>query len=167
MFDAIRSLYAELTGDVRQERRFSEDDYRLAAAALLVHLLAIDGTVSPREKTRLHTVLKYRFDLDEAQTEALVREATAAEGDAVDLYAFTRLLNRTLDDEGRRRVVEMMWELSYADGEVNEFEDNLIWRAADLLNVPSRERLALRREVGGAKAAAEPDGAEAEPASRS
>jgi len=163
--DAIRSFYAELTGDVRQGQRFEDGDYRLAAAALLVHLLAIDGEISPRERTRLHTVLKYRFNLDDTQTDALIRAATVVEGEAVDLYAYTQLLNRALDDEGRRRIVEMMWEMSYADGQVNEFEDNLIWRAADLLNVPSRERLALRREVGG-ESPASAQGVDPEPASR-
>jgi uncharacterized tellurite resistance protein B-like protein len=76
-----------------------------------------------------------------------VAEATAAEHEAVDLYHFTTLINRTLDEEGRRRVVEMMWEIVFADGRVSEFEDNLLWRAADLLGVSSRERIELRQLV--------------------
>ena len=40
-----------------------------------------------------------------------------------------------LDDEGRRRVVKMMWEIIYVDGDANEFENNIIWRAADLLGL--------------------------------
>jgi len=92
-------------------------------------------------------VIKRRFDLDEAATEELVAEATAAEHEAVDLYHFTTLINRTLDEEGRRRVVEMMWEIVFADGRVSEFEDNLLWRAADLLGVSSRQRIELRQLV--------------------
>jgi len=46
----------------------------------------------------------------------------------------------------------MMWEIVFADGRVNEFEDNLMWRAADLLGVSSRDRIALRRRVAGEKA---------------
>jgi uncharacterized tellurite resistance protein B-like protein len=77
----------------------------------------------------------------------LVTEATQAEHEAVDLYHFTRLLNRTLDEDGRRRMVEMMWEIVYADGSVSEFESNLIWRAADLLGISSRERIELGHRV--------------------
>ena len=95
-------------------------------------------------------VIKRRFELDEAATDELVAEATAAEHEAVDLYHFTSLINRSLDEAGRRRVVEMMWEIVYADGRVTEFEDNLIWRAADLLGVSSRERIELRQQVAGA-----------------
>jgi len=80
-----------------------------------------------------------------------VAEATAAEQESVDLYHFTSLINRTLDEAGRRRVVEMMWEIVYADGHVSEFEDNLLWRAADLLGVSSRERILLRQQVAGFK----------------
>jgi len=45
-------------------------------------------------------------------------------------------------------VIEMMWEIVYADGRRGELEDNLLWRAADLLGVSPRERIELRRRVG-------------------
>jgi hypothetical protein len=48
-------------------------------------------------------------------------------------------------------MVEMMWQMVYADQQVSEFEDNLIWRAADLLGVSSRDRIELRRRVAGGK----------------
>ena len=75
---------------------------------------------------RLHAVIKRQFGLDEETTDELVAEATAAEHDAIDLYHFTTLINRSLEEDGRRRVVEMMWEMVYADGHVSEFERNLI-----------------------------------------
>ena len=51
----------------------------------------------------------------------------------------------------------MMWEVIYADGRLNEFEDNLVWRAADLLNVSSRDRVEIRRRVAGEQAQASDD----------
>jgi uncharacterized tellurite resistance protein B-like protein len=86
----------------------------------------------------------------------LLAEATQAEHEAVDLYHFTRLLNRALDEDGRRRMVEMMWEIVYADGRVTEFESNLIWRAADLLGISSRERIELGRRVASDRGSSEP-----------
>ena len=88
-----------------------------------------------------------RFGLDEAAANELVTSATQAEQQAVDLYRFTSLLNRALDESGRQQIIEMMWQVAYADGRVTEFEDNLIWRAADLLHVPSRARIELRQRV--------------------
>jgi len=60
------------------------------------------------------------------------------------------LLNHALDEDGRRRVIEMMWEIVYADGRVSDFESNLLWRAADLLGISARERIELGRRVAGA-----------------
>jgi uncharacterized tellurite resistance protein B-like protein len=99
-------------------------------------------------------VIKQRFELDEETTNELVVEATAAEQQAVDLYHFTSLINRSLNADGRRRVVEMMWEIVFADGRVTEFEDNLLWRAADLLGISSRERIELRQQVAGVSSGA-------------
>ncbi|MCK9918484.1 TerB family tellurite resistance protein [Microbacteriaceae bacterium K1510] len=152
MFEAVRKLIADLTEDGKHPSRFEEDDYRVAAAALLVHTAAIDGNISPSERTRLHEVIKQRFELDDETTDELVAEAIEADEQAIDLYHFTARLNRSLDERGRARLVEMMWQIVFADGAATEFEDNLIWRAADLLHVPREERIALRERVSGLKA---------------
>ena len=67
-----------------------------------------------------------------------VTEWLRAEGDAVDLYHFTSVIMRSVNEEGRLRIVEMMWELVYADGQVSEFEDNVVWRASDTSGTPAR-----------------------------
>jgi uncharacterized tellurite resistance protein B-like protein len=149
MFDAFRSFIAEFVEGEKHPSQFADDDYRLAAVALLVHAATIDGEMSPGERDKLHAVVKRRFALDDAATDELIDKATLAEHDAVDLYHFTSLLNRSLDEEGRARVIEMMWEIVYADGRRDELEDNLLWRAADLLGVSGRERIELRRRIGG------------------
>jgi uncharacterized tellurite resistance protein B-like protein len=152
MFDAFRKFLSDCTNGDKHPSRFADDDYRLAASALLVHAAAIDGEVSQVERDQLHDIIKQRFELDEAATNELMIEATQAEQQAVDLYHFTSLINRSLDEVGRRRIVEMMWEIVYADGRVTEFEDNLLWRAADLLGISSRDRIELRHQVAGARA---------------
>jgi uncharacterized tellurite resistance protein B-like protein len=152
VLESLKSLFAELTGGAKPAERFADDDYRVAAAALLVHAATIDGGMAETEREKLRSVLQQRFDLSDAATTELIDEATLAEHEAVDLYNFTSKLNRALDEDGRRRVVEMMWEIIYADGRLNEFEDNLVWRAADLLHVSSHDRIAIRRKVGGERA---------------
>jgi uncharacterized tellurite resistance protein B-like protein len=149
MLDSLRNFLSELTGGEKHPARFEPNDYRLAAAALLIHASTIDGNMTEDEREKLHALLKSRFALDDAATRELIDVSTLAENEAVDLYRFTSLINRTLDEAGRLGIVEMMWEMIFADGRVNEFEDNLMWRAADLLGVSSRDRIALRRRVAG------------------
>jgi uncharacterized tellurite resistance protein B-like protein len=155
VFDAIKSFVTELTSGDKHPRTFDDNDYRIAFAALLVHAAAIDGRVSGTERDKLNALLKQRFALDDEAAGELVEQATAAEQEAIDLYGFTHQLMRTLDESERCRMVEMMWEIAFADGAISEFEDNLIWRAADLLGVSSRERIALRLRVSAASGPAE------------
>ena len=149
MFESFKNFVSEFVEGEKHPSQFAENDYRLAAAALLVHAAAIDGEMSQTERDKLHAVIKQRFTLDEAATDELIAKATAAEQESVDLYHFTQALNRSLDEPGRARVIEMMWEIVYADGQRDELDDNLLWRAADLLGVSPRERIELRRRISG------------------
>ena len=149
MFESFRNFISDFVEGEKHPSQFADNDYRLAAAALLVHAAAIDGEMSASERDKLQSVIKQRFALDDAATEELIEKATAAEQESVDLYHFTHLLNRVLDEPGRARIIEMMWEIVYADGRRDELEDNLLWRAADLLGVSPRERIELRRRIGG------------------
>lgn len=147
MFRALSDFISEITGGQRDAAAFGADDYRLAAAALLVHVITVDGVVTDAERAMLGQVLERRFALTQEESAALVELAIAKDAEAVDLYAFTSVLNRALDDEGRRRIVEMMFQVAFADGNLSEFEDNLVWRAAELLNVDTRDRVEIRREI--------------------
>ena len=149
MLESLKNFLYELTGGAKHPDRFEGNDYRLAAAALLIHASTIDGKMTAHEREKLHALVKSRFALDDAASEELIDVSTLAENEAVDLYRFTSLINRTLDERGRLGIVEMMWEMIFADGRLSEFEDNLMWRVADLLGVSSRDRIALRRRVAG------------------
>lgn len=147
MLDLLKEFLGEVGSGQKPASRFDDGDYRLSAAALLIHISLVDGEISPRERERLQAVLQREFALDDDATAELIEAATAADREAVDLYSFTSLLNRSLDEEGRRRVVEMMWQIVFADGRMNEFEDNIVWRASDLLGISARDRVELRRSV--------------------
>ncbi len=147
MFESLKNFVAEFVEGGKEQSHFADNDYRLAAVALLVHAATIDGEISPSERDKLQSVVKRRFSLDDALAGELIDKATAAEHESVDLYHFTSLLNRVLDEEGRGRVIEMMWEIVYADGRRDELEDNLLWRAADLLGVSPRHRIELRQRI--------------------
>jgi uncharacterized tellurite resistance protein B-like protein len=147
VFDAIREFVADLASGEKQGHHFDDQDFRVVTAALLAHAAACDGQVSDAERDKLRSLLEQRFAIDAAAADELIAQATAADEKAVDLYHFTRLLNDTLDDNGRLRMIEMMWTVAYADGAISDYENHLIWRVADLLAVSSNERIALRHRV--------------------
>jgi uncharacterized tellurite resistance protein B-like protein len=149
MFDVLKNFIAEVTGTDAPSRNFGEEDYRLAAVALLVHVANADGKTDLAERRRLMTIIEERFGLDAKAAAELVTLAEQSDREAVDFYRFTSILKRALDDAGRQKIVEMMWDIAFADGVVHEFEENTIWRVAELLNVSNRDRVLMRQRVAG------------------
>jgi uncharacterized tellurite resistance protein B-like protein len=147
MLDGLRQFIADVISPAHEPGHLDDTGYRLAATALLIHVISLDGEPSSAEKRKLHSLIESRFGLDRGAADRLIASATLVEGEAVDLYHFTSVIMRTVNEEGRLRIIEMMWELVYADGKVSEFEENVVWRAADLLAVASRDRIDLKHRV--------------------
>jgi uncharacterized tellurite resistance protein B-like protein len=153
MFGAIKTLLSYLAGNARAGSQANDHDLRIATAALLTRVATVDSDMSEARREALYTILQSKFALDDHSARRLLEEAIAINRNAVDLYRFTRQLNEMLDDDGRSQLVQMMWEVVYADGHANEFDKNIIWRAADLLGVSSRRRVELRQMVAANRAA--------------
>lgn len=147
LWTKFKQLVDRVAGEDQRALNLREEELRLAAAALFIHATVVDGQVDAEERRKLKELLQTRFDLDGDATRYLLGEAEAWEQDAVDLYSFTSVLCRELDQDGRKRIVEMLWEIVMADGVVHEFENNLVWRAAELLGVSTRDRVMLRKMV--------------------
>ena len=150
MLKELKSFFADLAGE-EKPKQFDDNDYRLSAAALMVHVATLDHELDPQDRTRLRELLKVRFELDDASTEELIDAAVEADRDAVDFYRFTHTLMRALDEEGRKRIILMMWQTAYTDNKVSEFEDNMMWRVADLLGISTRERVELKERAADSK----------------
>jgi uncharacterized tellurite resistance protein B-like protein len=136
-----------ITGTGKRGLNLREDELRLAAAALLIHAAYVDGHKDAEESRKLKALLHRRFEIDGAELIAVLGEAEVWERQSVDLYGFTSVLARELDQDGRKRIVEMLWEIVLADGVLHEFESNLVWRASELLGVSTNDRIALRKAV--------------------
>ena len=79
-----------------EDRAFDDTGYRLAATALLIHVISLDGEPSDAEKRKLHSLIESRFGLDRGTADHLIASATLVEGEAVDLYHFTSVIMRSV-----------------------------------------------------------------------
>jgi uncharacterized tellurite resistance protein B-like protein len=146
MLDKLRDLMAraEKKADVKH---LAEEELKLATSALLVHASVIDGEIDPAEEIKFRQLLQNRFDLSRGEVSELIARGREKERHAVDLYGFTKVICAELDLAGRRRIVEMLWEIVFADGRLDDYESNLVWRVSELLGVSTSERVALRKSV--------------------
>lgn len=146
MLDALRRFVREL-GISPAASAAGTDDSRLSVAALLYHAIAVDGFVTEEEADRIRAVLKQHFGIDDNEAASLVAAGKVADLEAIDLYKFTSTLKHRLDYAGRLAVVAMLWEVVFADGHLHEFEDNVVWRVAELLGIAPRDRIALKKSA--------------------
>ena len=142
MFDALTRLFG------KPEEPADLSDPKLAVAALLVHLAAVDGVMQDSERNAIRGALMDHYDLDGTAVDKLIRDAAKRDAEAVDFYKFTSGLTQ-LDMEDRIEIIRMMWSVVFADSTNHELEDNMVWRIAELIGVSSRDRTILRNQVRG------------------
>lgn len=126
----------------------------LAAAALLVEAALVDGAIDAAERAAIARVLAGRFALSAAEAADLLAEAEAGADGAVGLYRPVSAIRDALAADERVAVVEMLWEVVYADAVLHDYEANLLRRVAGLLHVGDAESGAVRKRVLARLAAA-------------
>jgi uncharacterized tellurite resistance protein B-like protein len=109
---------------------------QLATAVLLVEVMRADASFEPRERAAVLATLARSFTLTPDEQARLLELATAQTQVAHDLHSFTTVLNEQYDESQKLALVEAMWQVAYADGQLAEHERHLLWRVADLLHVP-------------------------------
>lgn len=158
MFERMMSFLKDLPS--AGSRQLRQDDPRVAAAALMYHVMNADGDRQDVEWERVKQLLARSYGVAGDELDRLAKAGEQAENEAIDLYAFTSVLKRSLDEEARKDFIAMMWEIVYADGELHEIEDNMVWRIAELVGVESRDRIEAKRKA--AQRAARGTGPEAD-----
>ena len=145
MIDRIKIL---LRGaDLDDAGQTEPDAPKLAAAALLVEAACMDGHFDGDERDAVCAALGAHFGLSESEADTLIEEAEAVHHEATDLHRFTRTINDRYDHGDRLAVMEMLWEVVYADGRLHAYEANLIRRVGGLLHITDRERGEARKRV--------------------
>ena len=123
------------------------DATQVAAVALLVEAAVMDGDFDDGERRTIARLVGRQFDLEAAAVEDLIRAGEEAVDASSQLYAFTRVVKEGFDFEQRIRMIEMLWEVAYADGELHDFEASLVRRVSGLIHVTDRDSGMARGRV--------------------
>ncbi|HKJ52718.1 MAG TPA: TerB family tellurite resistance protein [Gammaproteobacteria bacterium] len=141
----IKILQKILTIESRQsDGEDLEHSLHVATAVLLVEVMRADFIVQAEEKARLRQLLEQQFSLSADQLDALLDEAETRADRMVSIQHTTRLLNEHFHHAMKIRVVEMMWQLVYADGDKDRYEEHLIRQVAELLYLSHTEFIQAR-----------------------
>jgi uncharacterized tellurite resistance protein B-like protein len=156
MLRTLKELFGSLldpaaTGGIEPDRHTLE----LATAVLLVEVMRAESGVGAAEREAALRALERKFALSPDERETLLAHAEGIARDATDLHQFTSALNARLDDAAKIRMVEAMWGVAYADGELAAHERHIVWRVADLLHVRPGDYAAAKSRAQAAAASAQ------------
>lgn len=120
---------------------------RLAACALLVEIAYADDEFTDEERAHLRRAVRWQFGLEEAEAEELLELAERESEEAVDLYQFTRLVDRSFSHAQKMVLAEVMWGLVFSDGTLARREDYLVRKISNLLSLEAGYLSEARRRA--------------------
>lgn len=135
----LKRLFAPLVEALTETQETNELDrdtaVRKATAVLMVDVALADDVFHERELAQILELVGLRFALDSDEATELVELAQDVASDMVSLYEFTQLLHNSLTADEKVHVVSMLWQVAYADGQLDKHEDSLVLKISDLLHV--------------------------------
>ena len=150
MIGSLKALFgrAEEVDEKELEHRL-----HLAAGALLVEMSRADYVVDPNERQTLASVLRQALELTDEEIAELVELSARAADKATSLYEFTRLINDHYSPKEKLTLIQSMWKVAYADGDLDKYEERLIRQVSDLIHVSHRDFIRMKMSVveGGQK----------------
>jgi len=120
---------------------------QLATAALLFEVLRADYDEHPDERAVLEQALRSTFSLSDSETRELAQLADSEAAESVSLFQFTGLINQNFSAEEKVSLVEMLWQVAYADGRLDRYEEAAVRKIAELLHVPHRDFIRAKHRV--------------------
>lgn len=120
---------------------------RLAAAALLVEAAVMDGSMQRTEEELITTLLRQHFGLSATDAQALLDRAAGLQERSSQIFPFTKVIVDHCAEAQRIEMLEMLWEVAYADGRLHDYEANLVRRVSGLLYVSDQDSGAARQRA--------------------
>jgi len=151
----FKKLYDDIIGrisaeDIAADRR--DAAIRLATAVLMVDVAVIDATFDETEFDRMVNLIRDHFGLSTEDAAELINLANEKSEDLVSVRQLTAFLHERLSDDEKARVVELLWSIAYADGQLDRYENSLVLKISDLLHVGRDEVINLKLDAATAAA---------------
>lgn len=148
MLKSLRKLIGLEEGAQDTGLASSHDEMvRLAAAVLMVEAAQLDGSFDETEEHSIQAILERHFLLSQEDANQLLSRAQTHQEEAGHLHRFTAAINDGFSENERIELIELLWEVVYADGQLHPYEANLLRRIGGLIYVSDRERGEARKRV--------------------
>ena len=147
MLTKLQKFFDQYLAERTENKTPLKHRLQLASAALMVEMIHVDDEVSSEEEIKIRQLIKQRFELNKTEIEALLELAHTEKHEATDYYSFTSLLNTHYTQPQKIKLVEDLWQLAYADEQLDKYEEHLLRRLSDLLHVPHQDFIRTKHKI--------------------
>lgn len=140
MIDLVKQFFGKSAKAApKDQEQGTSHDIRIATCALLLEMSNIDGEFSESERKNIIFILKNDYQLSDEHASALLEVSNENLERSTDLWRFASLINQNYSIEEKIRVIEMIWRIAYADGNLDKHEDYLVHKMAKLLRLTHKQ----------------------------
>ena len=152
MLDTLKRLFGKVTQDASSASHPNiAHDLRVATCALFVEMARIDQTFSQAEMETILSILKEKYGLSGQHADLLIEAAEKELEQSVDLWQFARLINENYSNQEKLEIVEMLWQIVYVDGKMDEYEHYLMNKLKNLLRISHSQLIDAKLKVKHSK----------------
>ena len=137
MLSSIKSLFDSVSADTHPES--SVDLTRKVSLVLMIEVALSDGNFDETERVQLVSTIAKRWKLATPEVNDWINLAEQQQNSSTSLFEHTRVINQYFSREEKIGLVNCLWEIAFADGRADHFEENTIRKIADLIYVEHRD----------------------------
>jgi uncharacterized tellurite resistance protein B-like protein len=152
MLSRIQSFF-QAKMEVSHENRAAQSPQRipLATCALLLEMANADSEFNSMEQNKIISILQNNFNLSRNDAAELLELSEMERKESLDLWQFTNLINDHFSKDEKRNVLELLWRVIYADGKVDMYEEYLMRKLSNLLNMDHKDMIDAKFKARSAK----------------
>ncbi len=148
MIDVVKRFFGKAAAEVsKDENQNAAHDIRVATCALFVEIASIDEKFTAAEMETILSILKQKYGLSQDHADALVAEAERELEKSVDLWQFTKLINENYSNEEKIKIIEILWQIVYVDGKMDQHEHYLMNKLQNLLRLTHGQLITAKLKV--------------------
>jgi uncharacterized tellurite resistance protein B-like protein len=146
LFNQVVEAISASEGDASTARD-RDRTLRMATAVLMIDVARADYVFEDEEHDRALDLIEKHFRLSAEEAAEILNTASEKAEDLVSLHEFTQYLHNNLDEDEKSHVVSLLWQVAYADGRLDKFEDSLVLKISDLLHVNRARVMRLKHDA--------------------
>tara|TARA_B100001094_G_scaffold151081_1_gene146287 strand:+ start:11029 stop:11481 length:453 start_codon:yes stop_codon:yes gene_type:complete len=134
--DIFKSLSLNNKTNITQKDIESFDDEKILSICIfLIEVSKSDDEYDDLEKSKIIDLLKKEFSLNDDQIKLVITLADQKNNEMISLHDFTEIVNNECSYSEKKDLIKMLWDVAYADGRIDKYEDYTIRKISDLLYI--------------------------------